>query len=239
MTRSHFAFFLGFGLLSACTGEGDCPDADCSAENPTGPDCEADCVDDTGEPADESATFVGPPVLFDGVQESCQTNLAAGDGTSYTVLTDEEIAVKPESYTLTFGDPALASSATDNLPLHVSGNGWLAISPPVALSVSDEETKRPSAPPMNLFIEGTWTCEHDDGFVENGTVTYTQGYLLYLPGVGDDIEVSGMSLDVIGGNYEQHGAFISDTWLYIESTGGMAGDFTADCWLGNADQDPR
>jgi hypothetical protein len=232
-------FFFGFGLgLSGCTGDGNCSPADCAAGTATGPDCESDCADDSGG-TDPSATFIGPPVLFNSLQESCQTNLS-GPG-SYTALTDEEIEVKPGEYELTFGDPALASSASDDLPLHVASNGWLAVSPRVPLTVDDGDTQRPAAPPMNLFIQGTWTCEDDTGFVDSGSVSYKNGYLLTLPSVGSELEVTGMAIDFEDAErgIETHGAFISDSWLNLESTGSAAGDFTADCWAGSVDQDPR
>lgn len=250
---------LGFGLVSlivACNGSEEC--ADCPTNEAVGHDNDtaddtddpcADCpddsgdTDDTGNP-DATATFIGPAVSFtdgDGVitTESCTTHLEASGAPSYVVATDEEKLVEPATYTAKFGDLSMASDASDDLPLHTLANGWLAISPAVEVPVVEGDPVKPAAPTVNVFIEGDWTCEDDSGFVEDGQVTYEQGYLLYLPSVGQNIEVNGMNLFYDDGDVSKEGAFITNTWLYIESTGGMAGDYTADCWLGDESDDPR
>lgn len=252
MTRFPIAF-LGFGLVSvlvACNGGQDC--STCSSDTTVGNDdtngdtddpC-ADCPDDdTGNP-DATATFIGPAVSFtdgDGVtaESATTTNLVASGAPSYVVQTDESKLVVPTTYTAKFGDMALASDASDGLPLVTLPNGWLAISPEIDVPVVTGNPVKPAAPAVNVFIESTWTCSEDNGFVVDGEVTYQQGYLLYLPGVGEDIEVSGMDLFYDDGDVSKEGAFITNTWLYIESYGGMAGDYTADCWLGDESDDPR
>lgn len=255
MTRTRISIFaLGFGLnfLAACNGGEECADCSGSTGNDLdgGGDCTADCPEpddtgDTGDP-DATATFVGPAVSFTGPddvvsEESCTTNLARTMGGTlvYQVVTAEQKKVEPDSYVATFGDPALASSATANLPVHTLAGGWEAIAPATEVPVADGETVAPAAPALALLVRGTWTCEDDIGFSDNGEVAYEQvddEIWLTIPTIGDAV-VSGMNLDYVYGDCELHGAFIDNAWLYVEANaecGGRA--FTADCWTGT---DPR
>lgn len=248
---------LGFGLVSlivACNGSEEC--ADCPTNEAVGHDNDtaddtddpcADCpddsgdTDDTGNP-DATATFIGPAVSFtdgDGVitTESCTTHLEASGAPSYVVATDEEKLVEPATYTARFGDMSMASDASDGLPLHTLANGWLAISPAVEVPVTEGDPVKPTAPTVNVFIQDTWTCETNTGYVDDGVVEYKQGYLLSIP-LGSNIEVSGMNLDYVYGDCEVNGAFIDNTWLYIEANAACGNAFTADCWLGDESNKP-
>lgn len=246
MTRiSLSTIALGFGLLSACDGGNpdcaDCTSSGSDLDSGSG-DCTADCPDDdTGDP-DATATFVGPSVSFtdaDGLvtEESCTTNLQLGQlgAVQYQVITDEEKKVEPRTYTATFGDTALVSEASGYLPVHTLASGWQAVAPFIDVPVQDGQTVELPAPALALYVQGTWTCEFDNGFSDHGEVAYQQ--------IGDDVQVclNGIGCWNITGmlveypeneeNIVGEGEFLTNTWLEISSIGGLD-DYDADCWKG-------
>jgi hypothetical protein len=238
MVRILPAFFLVAGV-AGCHAD----PSDTEGNGPVGTD------DSTSPSTTETASVIGPPVFFteaDGtvLEESCSTNLKDfhdEHGPAYSVGTNEEKSVEPGDYTISYGDMSLASDASSGLPLHTLSNGWLAIGPTTeAFPVNDGEEVELEAPYVNMYAGETWTCAFDNGFEpEQGTAKYEEdGVMLSLPGLGY-VEVSGMRLSADADGILKEGDFISDIYLEISSEGGMAGNYNAACWAGNAGADPR
>lgn len=214
-----FFLIIASGLLAGCTDPGGTGDNN-------------DVVG-TSDPA--ATASLTPSLTVNGASASTTASLTGPTTTS--VPTGTEAKVEPGDYDVTFGDKSMASAASDNLPLVLDENtGWYWVVPKVTQPVG-EGAKATASGVGNLFIEGTWTCDTNNGAEPTpGKIVYTGGTRIALPGVGNvDISVMHISLDEDG--IIKDGDLLSDTFLEVSSSGSMAGSYDADCWAG--DKDPR
>ena len=229
MARISILFLAG--LLVGCNNN----PADNGETGTDGP-CE-ECNDTGGETL---VTFVAPPILFEGVEENCQSNLLGEDEGKIEVQTGKEKEILSGDYIITYGDPKLASEVSGGLPVHtLQQNGWMAVSPAITFTVT-EESPTPDPPFMNLLPEkGEWTCDFNDGSdVARGATSYRDGSHLTLPGVGE-VTVNGTTLSGDVDGVVKEGRFLSNIFIQVSSSGGMAGSYAADCWAGAPAKDPR
>jgi len=190
--------------------------------------CTDNC-DDTDTPTGwaEYTVFV-----YDGFGAELDTALvfASTKTNIYDATSGETMSLPaPETYTVKAGSPA-DGTTSDGLPIIVGSDGWRWVSPSWNAPLKDGD-KLEDPIDSNAFADGSWTCEFNNGFPDTpGEVTYDDGEYLYLPGVGMDIVVSGMTLHREGDDFTQEGEFTSPTEIVVNSYGGMAGDYTANCY---------
>lgn len=234
---THFLLLALLGLAACENGGEDCDNCTGTVDTAS---CEG-CGDDTESDPEATATFTGPQVDFLGTIESSTSNLAGKNGANYTVTSGMEVTVKIDTYSVTFGDVSLATEASDWLPIHTATDGSKAIAPASVVTVIEGDELTLEAPIMNLYVEGTWTCNlagsTNSSTAQSSSVSYINGSEIALPNgnlVVDGNTVHSPASDCL----ELYGAFINSTQLAFH-VGCLEGDdANYQCWHGQPSDRP-
>jgi len=192
--------------------------------------CTDNC-DDTDTPTGwaEYTVFV-----YDGFGAELDTALvfASTKTNIYDATSGETMSLPaPETYTVKAGSPA-DGTTSDGLPIIVGSDGWRWVSPSWNAPLKDGD-KLEDPIDSNAFASGSWTCEakysNNSTNIQTAEVQYKDGDTLLLPGF-NYLAVSGSNLHSEEDGIVCDGSFTSPTTIHIASTGGMAGDYTADCY---------
>ncbi|MFH1711669.1 MAG: hypothetical protein ABH846_00325 [Patescibacteria group bacterium] len=196
--------------------------------------------DDSGKPDDtgdtsvttNSGTLTGEVYIL-GVAADCDVNLNG----NYAGKAWEPIERDVGTYGVTAGD--VGKTTQDDLPIHSQdGRDWVA---PEATGKVDEDIDTPVRVDMNQYVEGTWSCWVDDGsgMIYTGVVEMDNGHLLTLPGLGQDMDVTGVDIyyhsDQSGSTIA--GAFTSATTADLTWTTAYA-SAVVECWKGGQNDRP-
>ncbi len=223
-------------LLAGACGNGDgnitedC--VNCDVTEPT--DTTDDCCSSTDPVEEIGSLTVNVTVL--GADVNCDVNVYdSADAFVGTFDVGSEIELALGNNTLTLGDVGEPRDASDELPLHSEGEvPW--ISPELKVTLDDNTV---IDAPMNMFIEGEWTCEKTSTSttVATGTIEYQDGYLVGLPGLSDEMEVEGMTISH-DDSTSYSGEFVDSTYISLEwwDTADRSG--TAECWKGDGNDRP-
>jgi hypothetical protein len=227
---------MSLWLLAACNGGRNDTDTNngCDEVEQANNECG---TDDSGTEPSAMGSFTAPPVDFLGDEEACTSNLTA-TGASYSVPSGETEEVQATEYIVSFGDTSKASSASANLPVHTSPDGTMGITPPVTVTVKDGEVATVETPSMNLYVEGTWTCnlvDSDESTAQTATISYPTGDSVKLP-IGT-LGIKEMNLEYSDDECDDFGEFLTPSQATITIDCSFQ-YLEMECWKGMFEERP-
>ncbi|KKW30773.1 MAG: hypothetical protein UY72_C0003G0002 [Candidatus Uhrbacteria bacterium GW2011_GWD2_52_7] len=241
LTSLLFALFASIGCNSPC---GDCDSADNGNDIDDSNEDSGSCdpCSDTDDTGDTNTAFTGFLVITASVRGTSETAPVVIDGKTVGA-TSAPIELEPGDYAFGLGDPEYTD---DGIPIHVStslpdtwaNSSW--ITPLGSASVESDETVRVDGVTMNYYAIGAntqWTCMSDRGSVNTGDLTYTDGSVVDMPGIGD-MAITGDGTDLEHVDFPDliFGQFLSPSTAEIYNLDIERSYF---CWSGNENQNPQ
>lgn len=208
-------WFLLALALGACGDNADDVETDADADADS--DTDTDTDNDTEVSLLVAATFDGSDIV----------------GEPYTVNDDQTVVDDG----LTFVESIVKVTDSSVIWVGAEKSGWTPDSYRIA-EIDGVRYVHPKADVggdvidvvLNMYADGEWTCDKvGSEFSETDEITFEEGQYLYLPFAGD-FKVSGSELSYEADGVIAHGDFTSPTTITVTSTGGMPGDYVADCY---------